>query len=103
MQIGAAMVAGTMVAIIIVDRSGRRKLLIAGGIQMCLAEVRHRLVGRLTLMHCPVSVSRAPNICVCGGYWRGQGLPQRHISPLACNSAKLLCIYSLGAVFKLYY
>ena len=45
MQIGAAMVLGTLVAIIIVDRSGRRTLLIAGGIQMCLAEVSSCLAG----------------------------------------------------------
>ena len=45
MQIGAAMVLGTLVAILIVDRSGRRTLLIAGGIQMCLAEVSSRLAG----------------------------------------------------------
>ena len=44
-QIGAAMVLGTLVAIIIVDRSGRRTLLIAGGVQMCLAEVSSCLAG----------------------------------------------------------
>ena len=38
-QIGAAMVIGTLVAILIVDRAGRRQLLIVGGIQMCLTEV----------------------------------------------------------------
>lgn len=39
LQIGAAMVIGTLVAILIVDRAGRRQLLIVGGIQMCLTEV----------------------------------------------------------------
>ena len=39
MQIGACMVLGTVVAILIVDRAGRRQLLMIGGIQMCAAEV----------------------------------------------------------------
>ncbi len=38
-QIGACMVLGTVVAILIVDRAGRRQLLIIGGVQMCIAEV----------------------------------------------------------------
>ena len=33
-QIGAALVLGTLVAIMVVDKAGRRKLLIFGGMQM---------------------------------------------------------------------
>ncbi len=72
-QIGACMVLGTVVAILIVDRAGRRQLLIIGGIQMCAAEVALTAYKAAT---CPASWqtylmhvdawSRCIACCCCG-------------------------------------
>ena len=93
MQIGAAMVLGTLVAIIIVDRSGRRTLLIAGGVQMCLAEVSSCLAGSA---HAPLPRScrsaGAPVLSVC---CRRIGMLRACLTDLllflACYSLRLLC------------